>query len=69
MLILYGNYSVSWVLSGSGSPAPVLLSSDLSGLSDGRSGSGTAFKWGGGAQTTSSNVVLTGTITSPRNQK
>lgn len=65
MLILYGGYSISWVLSGTGSPGPVLLSADMSGLSDGRSGSGTAFKWGGGVQTTSSNVVLTGTITSP----
>lgn len=65
MLILYGGYSISWVLSGTGTPAPALLSADMSGLSDGRSGSGTAFQWGGGAQTTSSNVVLTGTITSP----
>lgn len=66
MLVLYGNYSIAWTsFGGSGTPAPVLVSSDMSGLSDGRSGSPTIFLWGGGTQTTGSYVELLGTITSP----
>lgn len=64
MLFIYGNYSVAWVVGGTGSPAPAATTS-VAALSDGRSGAATAFIWGGGSQSTASYVQLTGTISDP----
>jgi hypothetical protein len=64
MLIGYGNYTMSFAITGqSGSGAAFLTPS--SALADGRTGTVTAIRWTNGTQNISSYVQITATLTSP----
>ena len=64
MLIGYGNYQLAFS-SISASPAGADILTDPSALFDGRSGSGSSFRWGGSPQNTSSYVQMRISIASP----
>lgn len=64
MLIGYGNYQLTFS-SISASPAGADILTDPLALFDGRSGSGSSFRWGGSPQTTASYVQMRISIASP----
>lgn len=63
MIFGHGNYAVTATIGGNGSPLPVALTSTTA-MFDGRTGSTTGVRWGGGAQTVGSNVAVFLTVAS-----
>lgn len=63
MILIYGNYTLSFAISGSAAGSEFLTPS--SDMADGRTGTAAALKWISGGQTTSSYVDITVTVSSP----
>jgi hypothetical protein len=64
MLIGYGNYEITFAITGQSGTGAAFLT-DSGALNDGRTGSGASLRWTNGTQNTSDYVQITATLSSP----